>query len=96
MEVRSTAQARENVETFAERYIELLKQKKALDQDIKALKQEFKEEGVPVSMVTRALNTIKANKKKTSAEIFEAETIQDWLESHKDIDDGISELAAKQ
>lgn len=95
MEVRTSEEARQNVETFTKRYIELLKQKKALDQDIKALKDEFKEEGVPVGIVTSVFNKIKSNKKKTDSQRFEEDTIQDWLESNPEIDNEIGQLLAK-
>jgi uncharacterized protein (UPF0335 family) len=70
-------------------------QKKALDQDIKALKDEFKEEGVPVGIVTSVINKIKAQKKKSDSEIFEEDTIKEWLESNADIDNDIGALIAK-
>ena len=95
MEIRTTEEARTNVENFAKRFLNLQKQKKVIDQDIKALKDEFKEEGVPVGIVQKAINVIKANKKKTDAEIFEGEKIQEWLEGNSDIDNDIGELAAK-
>jgi uncharacterized protein (UPF0335 family) len=95
MEIRSTEEARTNVETFAKRYIELLKQKKSLDKDIKALKEEFKEEGVPVGVVCKTLNLIKSLKKKSDSEIFEENAIKEWLEANADIDNDIGELLAK-
>lgn len=95
MEIRSSEESRANIEEFSKRYIELLKQKKELDADIKALKEEFKEEGVPVSIVTKVLNTLKAKKKKTDSEIFEEQTIQEWLEENTEVDDGLGILVAK-
>lgn len=95
MEIRTTEEARKNTEDFAKRYVNLLLEKKKVDQDIKALKQEFNEEGVPTGVITKALNAIKANKKKTDSQIFEEETIQEWLEANTDIDDKIGELIAK-
>lgn len=95
MEIRTSEEARANIEQFAKRYIELLKQKKALDEDMKALKDEYKEEGVPVGIVTSALNKIKAEKKKSDAQRFEEETIKDWLETNADIDDEIGMLNSK-
>lgn len=86
MEIRTSEEARQNIESFSKRYLELLMQKKALDSDIKALKQEFNEEGVPTGKVASALNKIKAEKKKSDAELFEEETIKEWLESNSDID----------
>lgn len=95
MEIRTTEEARSNIESFSKRYIELLKQKKELDQDIKALKEEFKEEGVPVGIVCSVLNKIKASKKKTDSEKFEEETIKEWLESNSEIDNELGILNAK-
>lgn len=95
MEIRTSDEARKNIEEFSKRYIELLKQKKDLDSDIKMLKEEFKEEGVPVGIVTRVINRIKAEKKKTESEIFEEDTIKEWLESNADIDDGLGILVAR-
>ena len=95
MEIRTTEEARTNIENFTKRLIELMKQKKALDQDIKALKDEFKEEGVPVGIVSSVLNKIKSNKKKSDSERFEEATIQEWLETNAEIDSGIGELVAK-
>lgn len=95
MEIRTTEEARANIENFTKRLIELLKQKKAIDQDIKALKDEFKEEGVPVGIVSSVLNKIKSKKKKSDSERFEEETIQEWLEANPDIDSGIGDLIAR-
>ena len=95
MEIRTTEEARANIENFTKRLIELMKQKKVIDQDIKALKDEFKEEGVPVGIVSSVLNKIKSNKKKSDSERFEEETIQEWLEANPEIDSGIGELIAK-
>ena len=95
MEIRSTEEVRRNIEEIARRFLNLQKQKKQIDEDIKALKQEFKEEGVPVNIVVAVINKIKQRKKKSDLEILEEETIKEWLESNKDIDDEIGELIAK-
>lgn len=94
MEIRTTEEAKANIENFTKRYANLLQQKKELDADIKALKNEFKEEGVPVAVVTKVFNRIKANKKKTESQLFEEETIQEWLEANTEIDDQIGQLNA--
>ena len=95
MEIRTTQEARANIESFAKRLLNLLKEKKSLDEDIKALKEEFKEEGVPVGIVTSVLNRIKAEKKKSDSEKFEEDTIKEWLESNTEIDNEIGILIAK-
>lgn len=95
MEIRTSEESRQNIEEFTKRYINLLKEKKQIDQDIKALKDEFKEEGVPVGIVTSVFNKIKAEKKKSDSEIFEEETIKEWLQANPDIDNEIGMLIAK-
>lgn len=95
MEVRTTEEARTNIEEFAKRYISVLEQKKALDEDMRALKEEFKEEGVPVGIVTKVIGKIKTAKKKSDSERFEEDKIQEWLESNTQIDDSIGMLSAK-
>lgn len=94
-EIRSSGEAQKNIEEYAKRYLNLLKEKDGLNDDIKALKQEYKEEGVPVQIVSSVINQIKREKKKTQSEIFEEETIKDWLLGNADIDNDIGELAAK-
>ena len=94
MEIRSTEQAKETIEQFTKRYANLMQQKKELEADIKALKTEYKEEGVPVGIVTKVFNKIKANKKKTDSQLFEEEMIQEWLETNTEIDDAIGRLNA--
>lgn len=95
MEIRTTEEARTNIEEFTKRFLTLQMQKKALDQDIKALKEEFKEEGVPVGIVSSVINKIKSEKKKSDSERFEEDTIKEWLESNADIDNEIGALIAK-
>jgi len=95
MHMRGTEEAKRNVEEFTKRLIKLQQDKKNIDADIKALKDEYKEEGVPVGIVTKVINVIKANKKKTDAAKFEEEAIQEWLEANKEIDNQIGMLGAK-
>ena len=92
MEVKSTEEAKSNVIGFAKELTGLLKQKKEIDDDIKEIKQKFKEEGVPVQIVQKMVNAVKADKKKTSSERFECETIKEWLEANADVSASIDEL----
>jgi uncharacterized protein (UPF0335 family) len=95
MEIRSSEEVRESVESFSKAYLALMLEKKELDNSIKELKQEYKEEGVPVAIVTKALNLIKSEKKKSDSEIHEQDIIKEWLETNKEIDDSIGLLTAK-
>lgn len=95
MEIRTSEEARTNIVNFTKRLLTLQQQKKVIDLDIRALKDEFKEEGVPVSIVASVINKIKRDKKKTDSERFEEDTIQEWLVSDADVDSSIGELMAK-
>jgi len=92
MELRSTEEARDNVETFSKRLVALMMDKKQIDLDIKALKKEFKEEGVPVGIVNKAITRIRAEMKKTEDEKFEEDTIQTWIASNAQLSDAIGAL----
>lgn len=95
MEIRTSEEARANIESFTRAYLELLQQKKTLDEEIKSIKEEYKEEGVPVAIVSKVLNKIKAEKKQSDSEKFEEDTIKEWLETNQAIDDSIGILIAK-
>jgi len=95
MEVRSSDEVKANIEAFAVRLLNLFQEKKEIDEQVKDLKQEFKEEGVPVGIVVSAINKIKAEKKKTDAEKFEEETIKEWLLGNHEIDNKIGTLIAQ-
>lgn len=95
MEIKPTAEVTKDVTDFANRLLNLLKDKKAIDQDIKTLKEEYKENGVAVGVVAKAINKIKSDMKKTDSERFEEDAIQEMLEQNKDVMDGVSDLVAK-
>jgi hypothetical protein len=95
MEIRTSEEARENIVNFSKRYLTLLLEKKALDLDVKALKEEFNEDGVPTSKVASIINRMKSDKKKSDAEIFEEEAIREWMENDPEIDDQVGQLIAK-
>lgn len=95
MEIRTEAEARENIENFTKEYLKLLLHKKTIDEEIKDIKNNYKEDGVPVGLVCKVINKIKSAKKKTDSEKHEEDIISDWLEQNKDIDSSISTLMAK-
>lgn len=90
-----TDTVRNNIEAFQERFLNLEKQKKTLNEDIKQLKEEFNQEGVPTQVVVRCINNIKRLKRKTDSEVFEEEAIQEWLQSSQGISDSISDVISK-
>jgi len=92
MEQRSSEEARTSVESYALEAIAILKKKKQLDDELKEIKQHYKEEGVPVQIVSKVISIVKSNKKKTASERFEVDTITEWLENNPNISNGIDEL----
>lgn len=95
MEIRTEQEARENVENFTRELLKLLIQKKSIDEEIKEMKNNYKEDGVPVGVVVKVINKIKTAKKKSDTEKHEEDIIGDWLEQNKDIDESICTLLAK-
>ena len=95
MEVRSSEEVRQNIETFVKEYVAIMLRKKELDNELKELKNSYKEEGVAVGIVTKVINRIKSDKSKTDAQKFEEDMIKEWLVSNKDIDDQIGILFSK-
>ncbi len=95
MEIRTAEEAKQNIENFTKELLKLMIHKKQIDQEIKDIKDNYKEEGVPVSTVCKVINKIKTSKKKTDSERHEEDIIAEWLETNKDIDDSISTLLAK-
>lgn len=89
------SETKQNIEKYAKRLLNLEQQKKIIQEDIKALKLEFKEEGVPVGVVSRVINQLKREKKQTESELHEEIVIKDWLSSNTEIDDEIGALVAK-
>lgn len=90
--------SKETAETFLEfgnRYMNLMLEKKRLAQDIKALKQEFAEQGVSVNAAARALNLLNSEHKKTKTEIAELEMLKKLFSKSKEILDKIADVNAK-
>ena len=95
MEIRTSEEVRTNIENFTRRWLELLNQKRVIEHDMKVLKDEFKEEGVPVGIVTKVINKIKTEKKKSDSELFEEDKIKEWLAANPEIDNSIGMLNSK-
>lgn len=95
MEARSSDEAKTNIENFTNEYLDFLEEKERLKEELKEIKQKFKEEGVPVSVVAKVITRSLKLKKQTQSEIFEEELIQEWLGANPEIDNKIGALAAK-
>lgn len=81
---------------FSNRYLNLLEQKRTIDLDIKALKQEYDEQGLATKVVIKAINSLKKEKKETISQQDELAMFKEWLSANKEVDDKICSLAAKK
>lgn len=84
-----------NVLEFSQRYLNLLNSKKQVDLDIKALKDEFDEEGVPTKNIVKAINNIKRSRKISSSVQDEIDLFETWLNEDANISNTISDLISK-
>lgn len=78
---------------FAVRYLELQRQKKIVDVDIKALKQEYAEQGIAYQNTLKALTSLQKHKKMSDNVRFEVEAIESTLEQSKKVQDALESLA---
>ena len=81
---------------FSNRYLNLLEQKRTIDLDIKALKQEYDEQGLATKVVIKAINSLKKEKKETISQQDELAMFKEWLSANKEVDDKICTLATKK
>lgn len=81
--------------SFAERYLRLQLQKKAVGGDIKELKREFEEQGLPTRQVIKALDRIRKELKDGAEVEEEILTFKDMLFKQTNIQNQITELDAK-
>ena len=65
--------------SFAERYIRLQLQKKSLCEDVKELKKEFEEQGLPTKQVIKAIDRIRKELKEGSDSEVEINTFKNML-----------------
>lgn len=79
---------------FTKRYVNLLLEEKRIKEDIKALRQEYEELGVPTKIAIKALNEQKKIKKTGYHEMEEVELYLKWISESTELDDVIAELIA--
>jgi len=82
----------EKIYGYASDLIKLQLDKKAIDEQIKELKADYKEEGIAVGVVTSVVSKLKARAKKNDADIVEEDIITEKLESNQNIQDQIQQL----
>lgn len=79
---------------FTKRYANLLLEQKKLKEDIKALRQEYEELGVPTKIAIKALNEQKKIKKTGYREMEEVQLYLKWISESSELDDIVAELIA--
>ena len=94
MEIKTTEETMKDIKDFARNLQRLQLQKKVIDDEIKDMKQTWKENGVAVGKVTKVLNRIKALQKQTEADKFEEALLEEQLSQDVDIQDQIAQLNA--
>ena len=92
MKIQSTDEVIKTAIEFGLKIMELQLQKKVIDDDIKELKEEYKEEGVAVGTVNKVIVSLKAKAKKTEGELLEEEILQEKLDANEEIQNKIQEL----
>jgi len=80
---------------YARRMIALEKEIKEIKDDMKAIKDEYKDEGVSVQKVNKAIKNIKMAAKLNDLDATEIEMIQTVLNADPDIHTEIAQLVSK-
>lgn len=88
-------EGKELTNQFVQRYTRLQLQKKNINQDVKTLRQEFEEQGLPTGTVLKAFKQIRSDKKTGDEKLEQIEAFKQWLESDRETQDLITELDAK-
>ena len=88
-------EVRDMVIEFVKRYIRLQLEIKKIKEDIKALKKEFSEQGIPMKICTTAYNMVRKELKDNEGYYEEVAVYKEWMFSSKDVTDLITELDAK-
>jgi len=89
---QNTDEMIEKIYSYANALITLQIEKKAIDEQIKELKADYKEEGIAVGVVTSVVSKLKAKAKKNDADIVEEDIITEKLEANQNIQDQIKQL----
>ena len=88
-------EVRDMVIEFVKRYIRLQLEIKKIKEDIKALKKEFSEQGIPMKICTTAYSMVRKELKDNEGYYEEVAVYKEWMFSSKDVTDLITELDAK-
>ena len=95
MDITETPEVSANVQTlavdFCKKVLAIQSQKKALDAEIKDIKQRYSEMGVAVTVVLKALANVQKRKKLSASQADELDTLEELLEKDAEINSAIFE-----
>ena len=94
-EIGLTSETLDKVPEFIVRYANLQIEKKNIDADIKELRKEFEEQGLPIAQIIKAFNAMKKELKDGQSIIEELETIKEILYKNSEVHEKITQLLAK-
>jgi hypothetical protein len=80
---------------FGNRYLNLMLQRKQLSKDVRVLRAEFEEQGLPTADVIKALNKIRTDKRAGDEKLEQIERFSEWLRGNQTVVDSLTELDAK-
>lgn len=83
------------INDFINRYANLQLEKKRILADVKELKKEFDEQGLPTGQVIKAFNAMSKELRDGQDAITELEIFKDFLYQNKTVHDIITQLIAK-
>lgn len=87
-----TPESKQYLQEFIVRYINLLKKQKDIKNDIKLIKKEYNELGLPTRLALKAYKRMTSEKKSDSYEEASVDMFKDVLLSSKDVQDAFTEL----
>lgn len=85
-------ETREAQEQFISELTDLMLEQEKIKARIKDLKHDYKQNNMPVALVTKIFKQAQKNAKLSEDDKFELETITEWMESSKVINECIVKL----
>ena len=92
VEERNLDDVKKLTQEFAGRFINLQKEKKALDANVKELKEEYKMNGVDVSKAVKAINNIKKKLKQSALDAEDERIIEGYIVDSDELNLAINDL----
>jgi len=81
MEIRSTEETKEQILEFVNTILGLQLQKKAIDAEIKEVKQDYKENGLAVGTISKVISQVKSSLKQSESDKAEEDILREYIET---------------